>query len=269
MTHDRAPLDLWEPIARGPPSVDTEGSISYTARVVRPRSCTVRRSPCGPSCRVCSRSRRRVARRMMTDDDLLPDDQREVTYDDEGAPRDRVRRGLRLRAEGSMAGSLTGPEQARQHLAEILCAGRVELREAQALMAERGHPVGRVDGARRALEVITIRTGPPGSRQAFFWELPRTCPTCMRPYRPDGVHKSTPWGGNRGDIGDYWAGESSPIETVCPPDEIQPAPLPRPPLRDYGPPRCNLCGKASALTPGAPCPFWRADGRRCAGEVVG
>jgi hypothetical protein len=62
------------------------------------------------------------------------------------------------------------------------------------LMAERGHPAGRVDRARRALEVETIRQGPPGSRQTFYWQLPTSCPTCSRPFGPDETPASAPWG---------------------------------------------------------------------------
>jgi hypothetical protein len=98
---------------------------------------------------------------------------------------------------------MTGPEQARKDLALILSDGRVELGEAMSLMADRGHPAGRVDRARRALEVETIRTGPPGSKQVFFWELPMSCPTCLRPYRPDVTPASASWGRNGAAITDY------------------------------------------------------------------
>jgi hypothetical protein len=108
-----------------------------------------------------------------------------------------------------VAGSLTGPEQARQDLAAILSGDRVEMGEAMRLMAERGHPAGRVDRARRALEVETIR-GPPGSRQTFYWQLPTSCPTCSRPFGPDETPASAPWGGDRATIGDYWHEQSPP-----------------------------------------------------------
>ena len=56
---------------------------------------------------------------------------------------------------------VTHPEQARRDLAEILSRGRVEISDAMAQMAELGHSAGRVDRARRALEVETVRQGRP------------------------------------------------------------------------------------------------------------
>jgi hypothetical protein len=162
---------------------------------------------------------------------------------------------------------MTGPEQAREDLAEILSDGRLEMGEAISRMGELGHPAGRVDRARRALEVETVRTGPPGSKQVFYWELPGTCPTCMRPFGPDVAPTPAPWGRNGGTISDYYSDESRPIEPPSPPPEVQPAPPPQPPLRDFRAPRCNVCGKASALEPGSPCPYWGRIGQRCRGRM--
>jgi hypothetical protein len=162
---------------------------------------------------------------------------------------------------------VTGPEQARQDLAEILESGRLEIAEAQALMAQRGHPAGRVDRARRALEVETVRQGPPGIRQQFFWRLPTSCPTCMRPFSPDEGTASVPWGRDRDTIGDYWQEQTPPIE----PESPEPAPhfmSPPPPQLDaYAPPVCDRCGKISAQERGAPCPWWNGP-RLCGGTMT-
>jgi hypothetical protein len=152
-------------------------------------------------------------------------------------------------------------------LAEILASGRLEIGEAQARMADLGHPAGRIDRARRALEVETIREGPPGTRQRFYWELPTSCPCCRRPYRPVAVHEPIPWRRNQADVGDYWTGEPYTIE---PPSLDPVVPSTPPPTRRFEPvepPRCTICGKAAAVDRGSPCPFWRTDGRRCAGVV--
>jgi hypothetical protein len=159
---------------------------------------------------------------------------------------------------------MTHPEQARQDLTEILSDGRLELSDAQARMAERGHPAGRIDRARRALEIETVREGPPGTRQRFFWQLPGTCPTCLRPYGPDAGHEATAWGMNRAGSSDYWSDAPAPIEPPSNPPEARPAP---PPLPDYGPPRCNVCGRASASSPGQQCPYQTMSGVRCVGTV--
>jgi hypothetical protein len=166
-----------------------------------------------------------------------------------------------------MATSVTNPEQARQDLAEILSGGRVEISEAQARMAERGHPPGRIDRARRALEVDTVRQGRPGVTQQFFWRLPTSCPTCLRPFGPGGVSASAPWNGYQAGDADGWRDDASHIEPPHDPPEVQfppsqPAPLPR-----SGPPRCSLCGKASAVDPGSPCPYFTTAGQRCRGVV--
>jgi hypothetical protein len=115
---------------------------------------------------------------------------------------------------------VTGPEQARQDLAEILSDGRLELAKAMAHMIKLGHSAGRVDRARRALEVDTIREGPPGTRQTFYWQLPDCCPTCLRPYRPDATPTSASWGGNGAIIGDYWREERVATEPPRSPPEI-------------------------------------------------
>jgi hypothetical protein len=158
---------------------------------------------------------------------------------------------------------MTGPEQAREDLAEILSDGRVELGEAMAQMAERGHPAGRIDRARRALEVETVREGPPGTRQTFYWRLPDACPTCLRPYRLDVAPAATPWGSHRVGNGDYWRDEPPANEPPSLPPEVQPVPPPLPPL---GPPRCSVCHRASALEPDSRCPFQGPTGR-CPGTV--
>jgi hypothetical protein len=175
--------------------------------------------------------------------------------------------GLRPPTEGSMAGSVTGPEQARQDLADILSGDRVEMGEALALMAERGHPPGRVDRARRALEVETVREGPVGSRQRFSWQLPGSCPTCLRPFGPDAAAEPTPWGGNRPADGDYWQKPRSPIEPVPPEPAPQPTPPPPPRYEPVGPPVCSVCRRASAMPVGGQCPWQTVDGRRCVGVL--
>src|SRR4029453_1260361 len=60
------------------------------------------------------------------------------------------------------------------------------------------------------LEVETIRQGPPGSRQTFYWQPPTSCPRCSRPFGPDETPASAPWGGDRATIGDYWHEQSPP-----------------------------------------------------------
>lgn len=156
---------------------------------------------------------------------------------------------------------MTGPEQARQDLTEVLSAGRLKMSEAQALMAERGHPPGRVDRARRALQVETVRTGAPGSKQVFFWRMPTSCPTCMRPFSPDPVHEPTAWRRNQADIGDYWTGESHSIEP--PPQELDVTPH----LEPYHPPVCDRCGRTSAMDRGQLCPWRPTGGALCGGTM--
>lgn len=162
---------------------------------------------------------------------------------------------------------MTSPEQARQDLAEILGEGRVEMNDAQTRMAERGHPAGRIDRARRALKVRMVRVGKPGSRQTFWWELPTACPTCFHPFRPDPAPASAGW--YRGQAGntDYWSDEHAPIEPPSPPADVPPLPSPPPRLEPYGPPRCTVCGKASAMAIGERCP-WQLTGRRCPGAMA-
>jgi hypothetical protein len=137
-----------------------------------------------------------------------------------------------------------------------------------AQMAERGHPAGRTDRARRALEVETVRQGRPGIRQRFFWRLPTSCPTCLRAFGPDGVSVSAPWDEYRAGSGDYWSNQASPIEPPPSPPEVRPPPPPAAPVPHSGPPRCNACQRTAALDSGSACPYWTASGQRCPGRMT-
>lgn len=83
-----------------------------------------------------------------------------------------------------MAGSLTGPEQARQDLAAILSGDRVEMGEAMRLMAERGHPAGRVDRARRALGSRDDQARPARQPADLLLAAPDELPNVFAPIRP-------------------------------------------------------------------------------------
>jgi hypothetical protein len=161
---------------------------------------------------------------------------------------------------------VTGPERARQDLAEILTGGRVEVDDAIASMLERGHPKGRTDRARAALGVKLVREGPPGSRQKFWWRLPDICPTCLRSFAPVGPNRPTMWGSHRGVDGDYWAEYAPLTEQESTREEPPREVVARVPLEPDGPPRCDRCGMAAAADRGMACPYWPG-GRRCLGTL--
>ena len=161
----------------------------------------------------------------------------------------------------------SGPERARRDLSAVLADGRVEMAEAQARMAELGHPAGRIDKARRALEVKTTRQGAPGTRQTFHWELPTTtCPLCCRPYGPVTSTQPGPWPMQEDGNTDYWRVAEVSNETRTMPMEPRRVVVERVPLEPSGPPRCDRCGMAAAADRGQPCPYW-PNGRRCMGTL--
>jgi hypothetical protein len=123
-----------------------------------------------------------------------------------------------------------------------------------------------IRGAREWLGITRVN-GAVGFRDGrWHWRLPPDgCVTCHRPWEPAGF---------RG--GDYWAGRPSPPTSREEEDGIPvlaepPAPLSPPSqpawAEPYGPPVCSVCGKASAMEPGGPCPYSRPDGQRCVGTV--
>jgi hypothetical protein len=137
--------------------------------------------------------------------------------------------------------------------------------EAEALGLSRDQ----IRGAREALGVTRVNGAVAFRAGHWCWRLrPDGCPTCGRSWHG-------PWTQVGGD-GDYWSQPrpSAPIshdgaDDNDPHDEpAAPITSPaQPPLRDSGPPRCSVCGKASALEPGHPCPYSRPDGQRCVGVV--
>jgi hypothetical protein len=141
---------------------------------------------------------------------------------------------------------------AADDLLALLADGPVARGVALERMAGRGHPASRVDLARRRLGVRTIRTGPPGTKQVFYWELPTHCPTCHQRFRADG------WDLNNFE-GMYEAPIEEPEPEVITPIEPASAVKPRPAFRSSdGPSTCGVCGRTWMLPAG----------RRCIGLVT-
>jgi hypothetical protein len=162
---------------------------------------------------------------------------------------------------------MTGPEQARVDLAEILADGRVDLGEVRARMAELGHPPTRIERAGRALDVRMIRQGKPGTHQSFSWELRDACPTCHRPWQQDSPPQSEGWSRNAAGNGDYWREPAAPIESPSMELEAPPTPPPTRRFEPSGPPICSVCRRPSAFSVGERCP-WQPGGIRCPGVMT-
>lgn len=132
-------------------------------------------------------------------------------------------------------------------------------------MEAAGYTIDETRTARRKLGV-SMEAGGCMRRDGRWWLRlpPDGCPLCQRPWEQG-------WGRL-----DYWAGPrpSSPAMTEDDPgthlDAEPPSsallPSQPAPLRDYGPPRCSICRKASAVEPGSPCPYWTG-AQRCPGWV--
>jgi hypothetical protein len=140
--------------------------------------------------------------------------------------------------------------------------------------AAQGITARQVRTARQRLGV-TRATGSVMRKDGQWWiRLPDgRCPTCGGPMRgpwgdPWGSHDATRdyWSGHRVDSATSGYDESvSPLEHESP--SVTYTPALQPPVPNYGPPRCNICGKATAVDPGSPCPYSRPDGQRCPGVV--
>jgi hypothetical protein len=199
----------------------------------------------------------------MTDDHPVPDDQREVPVDDEDHPEADPREDLeRWDFEA-------GPMSASDALRSLLSDTWQPALEVQGRMEEAGYTVDETRTARRHLAVTQAQGGVRFIDGRWHWRLaPDGCPTCGRSWHG-------PWAQAGGD-GDYWS-QARPYAAVSTSEEDDmalaenpSAPIAAaqaPPLPNYGPPRCTLCHRASAVEPGTACPFWRPDGRRCSGVV--
>jgi hypothetical protein len=142
--------------------------------------------------------------------------------------------------------------------------------EVQARMEEAGYSPDETRTARRKLGVSRDSGSVRRDAERWWWRLPPDgCPYCGRSWRESWALE--------GKEGDYYAGsrastparpENDPtIATEAEPPSLALSPVQPAQLPNLGPPRCRLCGKAAAVPPGARCPFWRTDGRRCAGVV--
>jgi hypothetical protein len=138
---------------------------------------------------------------------------------------------------------------ALEALRQLLADGPMTARDATTRMAEAGFSTDETRTARKHLGVTKDMGGVRFERGHWRWSLPLDgCPVCQRPWGPTAPASHEPSANGEGAY-------DPPVPTSVPP------------LRDYGPPRCTVCQRASAVEPGSPCPYWRADGRRCAGVV--
>jgi hypothetical protein len=197
----------------------------------------------------------------VTDDSPVADEQRPVEYDDEEHPEpvDREWWGL--------AGPRGRLMSAADTLRMLLTDSWQPALKIQRRMTEARFSVDETRTARKHLGVSKDTGAVAFIDGRWHWrQRPGGCPTCGHPWRPQGNWRA-----------DYWGDRpSTPVShqeaNYSQPWDEPPAPLGPPtrpaPLMDLGPPRCNICGKASALELGSSCPYWGPTGQRCSGRMT-
>jgi hypothetical protein len=190
----------------------------------------------------------------MMADDLTPDDERPVELDDEDPPSPRI---------VSTSTGRTRPLDVRhRHLAGLahglLAASRRGSRPHDRGRVQRGRDPNRPKAPRRQQEHGCRRFHPRQMALApTAWWLPHLrssiAPTRELAFRLLGQSPPAPASREEDD--------DSPLQ-----DE-PPAPFTSPTHFEPAAPRCSLCGKASAMSAGDPCPYWRPDGQRCLGVM--